>query len=87
MNDLTDLSLLILADLGGRPKRLKKRIETLAEGQQGHCHKYPPKPLRALEERGWVHIRNSANTEGCYIVEITDEGLKKHTELINKLRA
>lgn len=87
MIELTDLSLIILADLGGKPRRLKKRIETLSEGQQGKCVKYPPKPLRALEERGWITIKPSYMVEDGYTVEITDTGLAKHSQLMNQFRA
>jgi hypothetical protein len=87
MNDLNDISLLILADLGCQPRRLKARIDSLCQSQQGVGHTLPPKPLRALEQRGWLILRGGHERKANYSIEVTDEGLAVHRSLMQHLRA
>lgn len=83
--ELTDLSLLILADLGVKQSRNQQRLNTLIGDAQGSNWKNPPTDLKALADAGLVEIRRTGSADG-YKAEITDRGLLLHRCLMAALR-
>lgn len=91
--DLTDLSLLIFADVATTGKRTQQRLNTLCAAQQGLCVTRPPKALQALERAGLIEIRRTTPGRGRkdaehtgYKFDITDKGLSLHRRLMAALR-
>jgi hypothetical protein len=80
--ELTELSLLILADLSGTGKRTQQRIRTLQLNAGDQAAR--PRGLQALEAHGLVTIHPV--TGGGYKVSITDAGISRHTALMTTLR-
>jgi hypothetical protein len=80
MNPLNDTALLILADLGRKPRRLQARLRTLSEvGLEA-----PSRPILALVASGYATITDTR--EGGFTIQITDAGLAKHRELMKLLQ-
>lgn len=83
--ELTDHSFLLFADIGLAGKRKKQRIDTLCGGDCGKHMKYTPRPLQALEKRGWIEVRRAGEGD-FYTAEMTDEGLAKYREMMASFR-
>jgi hypothetical protein len=81
--ELTDYSLLLLADLGCAGKRVSQRIHTLLGASYGTASKSPPGPLNSLVLAGLVEVRP---TDNGYKIEITDKGLIVQSTLMLALR-
>lgn len=84
-SELTDLSLLLFADLGVAQKRMQPRINTLLQSQQGRSDRHAPKALQALERAGWLTVRRIQES-ASYCVEMTDQGLAVHRRMVAALR-
>jgi hypothetical protein len=83
--ELTDLSLLILADLGVKPTRNQQRVNTLTQDLLGGNYEIAPASVRALEAAGLLTIRKTGTGKN-YKLEISDKGLALHRHLIALLR-
>lgn len=85
---LTDISLVLFADIATAGKRRMERINTLMGGMSNTgTRDGPPRPLLALVNAGLVTVRKASGSTGTYIAELTDRGLERHRQLITALRA
>ncbi len=81
--ELTDYSLLILADVGCVGARMSQRLHTLIGNKYGTALKSPPGPLQSLVVAGLVEVRP---TDNGYKIEMTDKGLRVQSTLMLALR-